>query len=337
MLSLARARRQSSLSLSLLLEERDARLLLHEPERLESMASRAIEFERRTLLVQFLSVQPLTFFSTSDGTDLVQDILRKQLLRSDGDILGQEGSISLDEQGEFLSFEPTDTKNRTLHLPVEHLAYAGALRRMRPDPSDQRNPDQIYRRDFENVDLANRYAQYIIGPPIFVAVFHGFDKALCYTFVTQSADDACLLVMKLMRAFKYLEEKLEEEGREEHQGLPSASPSNRFALPSAVSSAPLFVNEQRAMIQSANSFPHSPYPSSSSNMFRAQQGPHDDLLQQLLANPNLHVVQQPYHSSSPFVVRTEQTAYPPSVFVCSSIPQEQAICFPSYFDSLGGC
>src|SRR5690348_2867317 len=132
------------------------------------MASHLMDLERKTLLVQFIAVAPLTFYATSDGTDLVQDILRNQLARPEKDIFGQEGSLSIDDQGQFLTFEPSDTNNRTLHLPIEHLAYSGALRRMRHDPSDQRNPDQIARRDFENVDLANRYAHRIIGPPIFV-------------------------------------------------------------------------------------------------------------------------------------------------------------------------
>ena len=281
-----------------------------------------MEFERRTLLVQFISVQPLSFYSTADGTDLVQDILRSQFSRAEKDLLGQEGSISLDDQGEFLSFEPTDTKNRTLHLPIEHLAYAGALRRMRRDSSDQRNPDQILRRDFENVDLANRYAQHIIGPPIFVGVFHGFDKALCYTFVTQSADDACLLVMKLMRAFKSLEEKLDEQGREREE-------EQRQGLPSPVSPhQALFVNaaDQGGAIHAASPFLHSPYPSSSSNSMFRSNAPHDDLLQQLLhSNPNLQVVQQPYQPS--FVVRTHQQTASPSLFVCSPMPEEQAMFF----------
>ncbi|CAF4629059.1 unnamed protein product, partial [Rotaria magnacalcarata] len=80
--------------------------------------SRFTDLERKTILVQFIAVEPLTFYTTSDGTDLVQDTLRLHLSRQDADILGQEGSLSIDEQGEFLTFEPLDTKNRTLHLPT---------------------------------------------------------------------------------------------------------------------------------------------------------------------------------------------------------------------------
>ncbi len=194
-----------------------------------------MELERKTILVQFIAVQPLTFYATSDGTDLVQDILKTQLARPDADIFGQEGSLSIDDHAEFLTFEPTDTKNRTLHLPIEHLAYCGALRRMRRDTSDQRNPDQIQRRDFENVDLANRYAHLIVGPPIFVAVFHGFDNALCYTFVTQNADDACLLVMKLMRAFRqYEQQQLEQQGQINQGCSSSYTHSNSDGSPSFI-------------------------------------------------------------------------------------------------------
>lgn len=161
-----------------------------------------IEFERRTFLVQFITVKPLTFYSTSDGTDLIQDILKKELSRQDSDILGQEGSLSIDDNGEFLTFEPNDTKNRQLHIPIEYLAYCGALRRIKKEAINQLNQDNLLIREYENVDLANRYPQYIIGPPIFVSIFHGFNNALCYLFITQNSDDSCLLVNKLMRAFK---------------------------------------------------------------------------------------------------------------------------------------
>jgi hypothetical protein len=272
------------------------------------MASRFTELERRTLLVQFIAVEPLAFYATSDGTDLVQDILRSQLARSDDDILGQEGSLSINDNGEFLTFEPIDTKNRTLHLPIEHLAYCGALRRMRRDPSDQRNPDQIIRRDFENVDLANRYAQHIIGPPVFVSVFHGFDNALCYTFITQSADDACLLVMKLMRAFRHHEQQQLEQQGQIDQGLPSDTPINDGESPSCVimkhdsplhhSSQSLFTDNRQVLSSPAClQMAHTP------TTMCIQDPCQDDLVQRLLCNPNLQIVNQPYSSTLPIVNR----------------------------------
>jgi hypothetical protein len=264
----------------------------------KQMVSRFMDLERKTLLVQFIAVEPLTFYSTSDGTDLVQDILRSQLTRPDADIFGQEGSLSIDEQGEFLTFEPSDTKNRTLHLPIEHLAYCGALRRMRRDTSDQRDPDQIHRREFENVDLANRYAQYIVGPPVFVAVFHGFDNALCYTFVTQSADDACLLVMKLMRAFKLHEQQLEQQGQ-----INQGSPSFSLLHGRGGSPSPIEINQGSPVVQTAQGFfsDHrqilpSPALNQTSNSY-IQDPQQDEFIQRLLSNPNLQLVKPP----TPFV------------------------------------
>ncbi|CAF1153945.1 unnamed protein product [Adineta steineri] len=267
------------------------------------MASRYMDLERRTLLVQFIAVEPLTFYATSDGTDLVQDILRSKLARADADIIGQEGSLSIDDNGEFLTFEPTDTKNRTLHLPIEHLAYCGALRRMKRDPSDQRNPDQILRRDFENVDLANRYAQHIIGPPIFVSVFHGFDNALCYIFITQSSDDACLSVMKLMRAFKYFEQQQLEQQGQIDQGCSPSVPINNGGSPSSTvikKGSPLhqlsqisFTDNKQVLLSPACiQIPHT-----TPTMY-TQDPYQDDLVQRLLSNPNLQVVNQPYSSSA---------------------------------------
>jgi hypothetical protein len=268
------------------------------------MASRFTDLERRTLIVQFIAVEPLTFYATSDGTDLVQDILRSQLARSDTNIHGQEGSLSIDDNGEFLKFEPTDTKNRTLHLPIEHLAYCGALRRMRRDPSDQRNPDQILRRDFENVDLANRYAQYIIGPPIFVSVFHGFDNALCYTFVTQSSDDACLLVMKLMRAFRYYEQQQQEQQGQANQGLPSHTPINISKSPSCVvikqeTPSQPFITGNTQVLSSAGCLPMA----NTATTVCIQDPCQDELVQRLLCNPNLQVINQPYSSAVPIVTQ----------------------------------
>jgi hypothetical protein len=249
-----------------------------------------MDLERNTVLVQFIAVEPLAFHSTADGTDLVQDILRSQLSRSDADIFGQDGSLSIDEHGEFLTFEPIDSKNRTIHLPVEHLAYCGALRRMRRDSSDHRDADQIYRREFENVDLANRYAQYIIGPPIFVAVFHGFDSALCYTFVTQSSDDACLLVMKLMRAFKAYEQQ-QGQTNQSYPSFPPLQSGSRGPSPigfkqgsSIGQSSQPFFTDNRPMLSTPI---HQQLPNT-----YIQDPRQDELVQRLLANPNLQLVSQ---------------------------------------------
>lgn len=273
------------------------------------MVSRFMELERKTILVQFISVDPLTFYATSDGTDLVQDILRSKLSRSDKDIFGQEGSLSIDDNGQFLIFEPNDTKNRTLNLPIEHLAYCGALRRMRRDQNDHRNPDQIIKRDFENVDLANRYAHHIIGPPIFVACFHGFDRALCYTFITQNADDACLLVMKLIRTFRqYEQQQLEQQGQQ-HQGLPlhtsiidgRSSSSNviTHGNPLHQSSQSLFVDHQQNL--SSSTCLQMP-PTTTTNMF-IQNPSQDDFIQKLLSNPNLQIVNQSYYPPTPIITQ----------------------------------
>ncbi|CAF3224589.1 unnamed protein product [Rotaria sp. Silwood2] len=262
------------------------------------MAARFMELERRTLIVQFVGVQPLAFYATSDGTDLVQDILRNQLARSNTNIFGQEGSLSINDNGEFLTFEPADTKNRTLHLPIEHLAYCGALRRMRRDPGDQRNPDQILRREFENVDLANRYAQYIIGPPIFVAVFHGFDNALCYTFITQNADDACLAVTKLMRAFRQCEQQLEEQGQA-NQGFPSPVSISCVEAPSPVVIAqgcPVYESPQIASPACIQ------LPKKVTNMY-VQDPCQDSFIQNLLCNPNFQIINQPCSSSAPAITQ----------------------------------
>ncbi|CAF1524615.1 unnamed protein product [Rotaria sp. Silwood1] len=262
------------------------------------MAARFWELERRTLIVQYVGVQPLQFYATSDGTDLVQDILRKQLARSNANIFGQEGSLSINDNGEFLTFEPTDTQNRTLHLPIEHLAFCGALRRMRREPSDQRNPDQIIQREFENVDLANRYAQYIIGPPILVAIFHGFDNALCYTFITQSADDACLSVMKLMRAFRQYEQQQEEQGQI-NQGLPLPVALNCVEVPSPVVVAqgcPVYETPQIASSTCIQ------LPKKVTNMY-VQNPCQDDFVQNLLCNPNFQIINQPCSSSTPVITQ----------------------------------
>jgi hypothetical protein len=253
------------------------------------MVSRFMDLERKSVLVQFIAVEPLKFYSTSDGTDLVQDTLRSQLSRSDAEIYGQEGTLSCDDHGEFLLFEPSDTKNRTLHLPIEHLAYCGALRRMRRDSLDQRDPEQIHRREFENVDLANRFAHYIIGPPIFVAVFHGFDNALCYTFLTQSADDACLVVMKLMRAFKLHEQR---QGQV-NQGYSSSSPihqgGSRAPSPFGIRQSNSFVQSSQPFLNDHRQFLSSPSFPQSSNSF-IQDPRQDELIQRLLSNPNLQLV-----------------------------------------------
>ena len=278
------------------------------------MTSRFVDLERKTLLVQYVAVQSLTFYSTSDGTDLVQDILRSQLARSDADIIGQEGSLSIDDYGEFLAFEPGDVKNQNLHLPIEHLAYCGALRRLRRDTTDRRESDQLPQREFENVDLANRFPHLIVGPPIFVAVFHGFDNALCYTFVTQSPDDACLLVMKLMRAFKMHEQQLEQQGQIQQGPAPlppqhrsgSSSPVRmRQRSPFAQSTQPFVTDHRSIGISPADYMQRL---TSTGNSYH-QDPRQDDIIQRLLSNPNLQLVNEPTSYSSQ---RYDNRARPPA-------------------------
>ena len=211
---------------------------------------------------------------------------------------GQEGTLSVDDHGEFLAFDPADTKNRALHLPIEHLAYCGALRRMRQDSSDQRNPDQIHRREFENVDLANRFAHYIIGPPIFVAVFHGFDNALCYTFVTQSADDACLVVMKLMRAFK-LHEQQQGQANQGYSSFPPTADVSRAPSPFGIKQAsPLRQSAQANFVDHRQNL-STPTHLQQSHSY-TQDFQQDELIQRLLANPNLQLVNP--RSDNPLVM-----------------------------------
>lgn len=300
------------------------------------MTSRFVDLERKTLLVQFVAVQPLTFYSTSDGTDLVQDILRSQLARSDADIIGQEGALSIDDYGEFLAFEPADVKNQNLHLPIEHLAYCGALRRLRRDPTDRRESDQLHQREFENVDLANRFPHLVVGPPIFVAVFHGFDNALCYTFVTQSADDACLLVMKLMRAFKTHEQQLEQQGQVQ-QGPPSlpSQPRPGSSSPIRMRQRSPFAQPTQPFVTDHRSLGISPSDymqrlTSTGNTYH-QDPRQDDIIQRLLSNPNLQLVSQPTpYSSQRYDDRARPPASSPMVsFENSSfsIPMEAFILF----------
>lgn len=261
------------------------------------LSPRLVELERKTILVQFVGVEPLTFYSTADGTDLVQDILRAQLARSDADIFGQEGSLALDEHGEFLRFEPTDRANRTLHLPVEHLAYSGALRRMRAHSSDSRKADQIYEREFENVDLANRYPQHIVGPPIFVSVFHGFDRSLAYTFLTQSADDACLLVMKLIRTFRAFEQRLADE--QHQQQIDDEHLRQRQPAP-----APAPIEQSHPLVSvpvphPTNVFLSAPPPAPA--LVSVAPAYRDELLDHLLCQQNYELVDPRGYSSPPIL------------------------------------
>ncbi|CAF1013342.1 unnamed protein product [Didymodactylos carnosus] len=266
------------------------------------------DLERSSILVQYISTEAIEFYPTADGTDLVQDILRRQLPRNEDNIYGADGSASV-ENDEFFNFYPVDSKQRSIHLPVEHLAYCGALRRMkRDDGGDRENSrDNLVQREFENVDLANRYPYLITGPPIFVAIFHGFDNALCYTFLTQSADDARLLVMKLMRAFHSFENRLQQrmfasQGQQQTGLDHHLHPSSRNVSPFQDRS---FAGDPRQQNQQRQFFSSSPINTGGANNF--QSIPHyggqqyntdnDALIQRLLQNPNVQVINSPFTSN----------------------------------------
>ncbi|CAF1512282.1 unnamed protein product, partial [Didymodactylos carnosus] len=149
------------------------------------------------------------------------------------------------------------------------------------------------------------YPQLVIGPPVFVAIFFGFDNALCYTFLTQNTEDARLLVMKLMRAYNTLEARphvsqgQQQTNLDHHHHHHQSSPPNISPSQGGLFGAVPQQKNQQQPFFSSPSINTSGGSNSQPIMFRSGQQynmDNDAIIQRLLQNPNVQMMNPPFTS-----------------------------------------
>jgi hypothetical protein len=174
----------------------------------------------------YLGSEPMgELLEGENGSDAIQVPLRRIILRTN--FSGKEASLSVTNNS--LTFEYVKHQFRDadslVTLPIELLAYCGALRQL--------PHDKVIAREFETLDKApmneaeeeeasSGATRYM--PPLFVTIFRSIESEnmlFCHAFVLAQDDDAMELVKLVMEVYyglvKMGEEEEEADESNEHE------------------------------------------------------------------------------------------------------------------------
>lgn len=157
------------------------------------MANKQQNNNKNKLLIRaiYLGSEPMgELLEGENGSDAVQVPLKRTILRTDGH--GEEVDLYVADQCLNINFHH---QKRLLNLPIDSLAYCGALRQL---PSDQVNE-----REFETLDKIPQ-AKIDEDPPLFVTIFRNIENEntlLCHSFVLRKDTEAMDLVKLVMESY----------------------------------------------------------------------------------------------------------------------------------------
>lgn len=142
----------------------------------------------------YLGSEPMgELLEGENGSDVIQVPLKRTILRTNG--LGKEVELTVTHDSLQASGPQAP---RLLKLPIELLAYCGALRQL--------PPEKIRTREFETLDkspLVNSLNDEI-NPPLFVTIFRSLESEntlYCYSFVLRRDEEAMELVKVVMEIY----------------------------------------------------------------------------------------------------------------------------------------
>lgn len=145
----------------------------------------------------YLGSEPMgELLEGENGSDVIQVPLKRTILRTNG--LGKEVELTVTNDSLQASSNGSGQSNRILKLPIELLAYCGALRQL--------PPEKIRTREFETLDkspLVNSLNDEI-NPPLFVTIFRSLESEntlYCYSFVLRRDEEAMELVKVVMEIY----------------------------------------------------------------------------------------------------------------------------------------
>lgn len=147
----------------------------------------------------YLGSEPMgELLEGENGSDVIQVPLKRTILRTNG--LGKEVELTVTHDSLQASSSGSGGGNQTrlLKLPIELLAYCGALRQL--------PPEKIRSREFETLDkspLVNSHNDEI-NPPLFVTIFRSLESEntlYCYSFVLRRDEEAMELVKVVMEIY----------------------------------------------------------------------------------------------------------------------------------------
>ena len=137
----------------------------------------------------YLGSEPMgELLDGENGSDAVQVPLKRTILRTEG-VVGDEVDIIITDDSMCINYIKSNNKlndnGKLIQLPIETLAYCGALRQL--------PPESIKDREFETLDKTPADSKSIADPPLFVTIFRSLEKEntlLCHSFVIRKDAEA---------------------------------------------------------------------------------------------------------------------------------------------------
>ena len=147
-----------------------------------------------------------------NGSDAVQVPLKRTILRTNG--VGDEVDLIITDDSLYINHLKANNsinnindniKAKLIQLPIETLAYCGALKQLQPE--------NINDREFETLDKTPVNSKVAADPPLFVTIFRSLEKEntlLCHSFVIRKDTEAMELVKNVMQVYYNIIEQLEQ-------------------------------------------------------------------------------------------------------------------------------
>jgi hypothetical protein len=155
-----------------------------------------------TVRAMYLGSEPMgELLEGENGSDVIQAPLKRTILRTNGS--GRACQLSITNDSVLVTFHDTSqtpspspgSTSGQLKLPIDMLAYCGALRQL--------PYDKIKQREFETLDKTPFNASNI-DPPLFVTIFRSIEKEntlYCHSFVIHRDEEAMELVKLVMEIY----------------------------------------------------------------------------------------------------------------------------------------
>lgn len=146
-----------------------------------------------TVKAMYLGSEPMgELLEGENGSDVIQVPLKRTILRTNS--VGKEVDLSIGVDSLLVKFVRNDTE--PLKLPIELLAYCGALRQL--------SPNEIVSREFETLDKSPPMDDDSGSPPLFVTIFRCLESEntlYCHSFVIRKDEEAMELVKLVMEMY----------------------------------------------------------------------------------------------------------------------------------------
>jgi hypothetical protein len=161
----------------------------------------------------YLGSEPMgELLDGENGSDAVQVPLKRTILRTNGigdevDLIITDDSLYINhlKANNSISNSNDNIKAKLIQLPIETLAYCGALKQLQPE--------NINDREFETLDKTPVNSKVADDPPLFVTIFRSLEKEntlLCHSFVIRKDTEAMELVKNVMQVYYNIIEQLEQ-------------------------------------------------------------------------------------------------------------------------------